>query len=196
MINKSLSLLVIRHLIVFLGAVLPLQLVGATTLLVYLPVHLWLLKHGYKESIKLPYLLRWFDNADLYVFRNTTKYLQVFSSGYWNLYVWLAWRNPLNYFGYKILGFTVTNKLRVLEESNNQYEVGDLKHDGEYKVLLEQEGKYYFEYYRVIKYAFQGVRKCIRIRIGWKIQRTIDLGLGEHVQWVCSFKILNSYTGV
>ena len=56
----------LKHTITFLFICLPLQLIGAILLLpaVY-----------YSRSPQLPYLLRWFDNADMYVERDASTYL-------------------------------------------------------------------------------------------------------------------------
>ena len=93
------------QILMFISIELPLQLIGAAVLLLYLPVHRALYKAEIIKDMKLPYLLRWFDNADMYIGRDTTTYAKVFASNLWTHYCWLAWRNPINYFEYLYLGY-------------------------------------------------------------------------------------------
>lgn len=150
----------------FLLISLPLQLIGSICLLVYLPFHRKKVKET-NSSIKLPYLLRWFDCADLYLEfkRNNTTYLKVYGSGFWSCYFWLAWRNPINYFSYKYLGFYLndfTKKSIVKQEGN----VKNKNHPGYYFIEIESNNKIYYEYY----YAFKFLKnKLFIFRLGWKI---------------------------
>src|ERR1043165_4732976 len=103
----------LRQALTWTSILLPLQLLGAIILLFYIPIHVYLIKTSLRRRIELPYVLRWFDNADLYVGRDTSTYLKVFGTGVWGLYVWLAWRNPLNYFGYKVLGQIIPHNVLI-----------------------------------------------------------------------------------
>ena len=177
----------IKHFLVWLLLITPLQLLGAVLLLIYLPIHLALINHNLRSSIKLPYFLRWFDNADQYVGRDTSTYIRVFNSGYYNLYTWLAWRNPLNYFGYTKLGVINTTN-NTLPDDN----IGDATglQEGTRNITVTIDGKEYFEYYYIKKY---GTNKCVRIRMGWKLAGTEP---GQISQWVFVISPYHSYKGV
>ncbi len=183
--NRIFACRFIKHLLCFVFVILPLQVFGAFILLLYLPVHLKLVKAGIKKSIKLPYLLRWYDNADLYVDRNSSTYLAVFGSGYWNLYCWLAWRNPLNYFGYTILGIIVPINLY---NSNIGDGIGQEPGFIQTEVVINE--KVYYEYYFIKKLD---TTHCIRIRIGYKLNGKRK---GDIAQWVFVISPYHSYNGI
>jgi len=199
------SLRFIRWLLTWLLILLPLQLIGAVLLLLYLPVHRALVRRGLSQSIKLPFLLRWFDNADLYVGRDTSVYLSKFGDAFWTHYTWLAFRNPLNYFGYVVLGFVAGDRVLTtfskfpsinLRADQEHCEIGDGSDDvpGLFTAELENNDKTYFEYYYIKKYNFFGTTKCIRVRIGHKIGSNTKPG--QHCQWVFVISPFHSYDGI
>lgn len=130
---------------------------------------------------KLPVILRWFDNADLYIDRDTSTYLNVIKSGWFNRYCWLAFRNPCNYFGYKILGFKSNFSIP-------RSPVGDSA--GYVPGLFYIEHSGYYEYYYIKKWS---ATKCFRFRMGWKLSNT---DAGDWVQRVFVIQPYKSYTGV
>jgi hypothetical protein len=81
-----------KHLGILLFICIPLEVIGWFILL---PVCYF---KG-TNIAPLPTYLKWFDNADQYVGRDTSTYEQVVKSDWFNRYVWLAYRNPINAFG-------------------------------------------------------------------------------------------------
>ena len=153
------------------------------------------------EIKKLPFLLRWFDGADQYFGRNTEVYDKVMRGNAWQKYCWLAWRNPLNYFGYRYLGFKISDKAEIVLDSrianNSRLQVGDgvNKCPGTVYIEIDSNGSKYFEFYKIVKYSFFGSTKCLRIRFGWKIgqDRPIESG---YCQWVFVISPFHSYNGI
>jgi hypothetical protein len=170
---------------------IPLQLVGIVVLAVYLPIHKFLVQKGIRKTVKLPYFLRWFDNADIYIGRNAETYLNVFGSTTYALYTWLAFRNPLNYFGYKVLGVEVNSVPKVIE-TNYQYLVGDNtgKTEGFFYQELTVRGKRYYEYYYIKKWS---PTKCLRFRLGYKFGKPY---FQYTVQQVIVLQFYKSYSGL
>ncbi len=177
----------IKHLVLFLVVLLPLQLVGAVILL---PVcYLY-------NNLPLPSLLRWFDGADQYVGRDTSVYDGVRKQGPWASYVWLAWRNPLNYFGYKVLGLDIQEIGETISDTPAwPVEIGD--GTGQSPGLFHAEyiinGKVYYEYYYIFKYT---QKLCLRFRMGHKLGHRVQLTKGRHVQFVGVISPFHSYDGI
>src|SRR5690606_22399774 len=96
---------------------------------------------------------------------------------------WLAIRNPINYFQYKVLGreLSVNNSIKKIK--------GDLKvgtHDwntrGYYYQEVENDGETLWELY-VVYPLFKNYH--FRLRMGWKIGGYFSRrSPGEHMQWV------------
>jgi len=194
----------LKHLAILLVVIFPLQAIGAVLLLLYLPIHRVLVSRDSSRSVKLPVLLRWFDNADLYVGRDTSVYLSKFGDTLWVHYSWLAFRNPLNYLGYAILGITIefpysqkstTWYAKEADLSTIPTDIGDGTGNapGLFYTELSSNGKTYFEYYYIKIYKFFGVLKCVRIRIGHKIGR--NASKGDHCQWVMVISPFHSFDG-
>ncbi len=199
----------LKHIGILLFVSIPLQLIGIILLAIYLPIHFQLIKRGLRSSVKLPIFLRWYDNADQYIGRDTSTYLQVFGSGLYNLYCWLAFRNPLNYFGYKVLG------LQILDENTSGTEhqtlgVSDLDQatlgalsvgdgygdiDGFRFTEITTSGRTYYEYYWIKKFSFKGLLYCIRFRLGYKIKGIRFLEMNQYIQQVIVLQI-KKYEGV
>lgn len=183
----------IKHLIIFLLILVPLQLTSIVALAIYLPIHLKLVSSGIKKSIKLPYLLRWFDNADQYIGRDVSTYLGVFGSGYSNLLYWLTLRNPLNYFGYVILGVQIKEPInQVLYTDLETIDVSDATggRPGLFYTDIIQDGKTYYEYYYIYKYS---ATKCFRFRMGHKLGLLLK---AKHAQFVGVLSPYHSYNGI
>lgn len=178
----------IKGLTTFIIVILPLQLVG---ILILYPV-------CYLVGPKpLPAFLRWFDNADQYIGRDTSVYFSVRDSGTANIYYWLAIRNPLNYFGYQVLGVTLSGtELQTLHTALDSINVGDGTNDHEGLLYSEvkQEDKTYYEYYYIKKYAIFKQIKCFRFRLGHKFTEISKNS--EHVQWCFIISPYHSYDGV
>lgn len=175
----------LKHALIWFCIILPLQLIGSILLAIYLPIHLQLIKRSIISSIKLPYLLRWYDNVDQYIGRDTSTYLAVFGSGVLNLYTWLAFRNPLNYFGWMILG--VMSDQDIADDN-----IGDSTGciEGTRHIEVTINNKSYYEYYYIKKL---NSTHCIRIRIGWKL---CDTKAGQIAQWVFVISPWHSYNGI
>jgi hypothetical protein len=179
---------------------LPIQLVGALALLVYLPLHrkkaakeLGTMKSG-REILQLPYLLKWFDNADIWVGRDYSTYNRIFFGDFWTHYNWLAWRNPTNYFEYAYLGVNITESIILTQfyESTN-YPIGDSTNhrQGWYYVEIMHKNKIYYEYYGILVYNIPGMSTplCIRFRMGWKLDQSTVQGKG----WAQQAFVINPF---
>ncbi len=172
-----------------------------------LPVGIALLFMSEKQK-KLPWFLRWFDNADQYVGRDTSTYYAVCERGYWARLTWLTLRNPLNYFGYVYLGFQwpEVNNLEVVDCDYAQENVSDNKQPGFYyaevKIKSKEKIDTYYEYYGIWPYLpfWRERRKenfeCIRYRLGWKIGAISRNHPGDPVQWVCVLTPFKTYKGI
>lgn len=177
---------------------IPLEILGIMILLIYLPLN--------PNVKKLPNWLKWFDGADQYFGRSTETYNFIMSSSWWDKYIWLAWRNPCNYFGYKYLGFdlgeeyNLTEFVKIVNSSYNPYINKDIG-DGEGCIpgFIYQEisanGKTYYEYYWIKAFKFRNEIKCIRFRMGYKLGQDIPLQSGR-IQEVTIFSPFHSYNGL
>lgn len=169
------------HLSLFLFILCPLQLLGG---IILLPTS-YLVKNN-----PLPTWLKWFDNADQYVGRDTSVYFAVRSSGWWNNYLWLAWRNPLNYFGYQVLGFIIQQGfIQTVYSGSANVGDGTGQLSGFYFSEVEQNGSTYYEYYFIIKYS---TTTCFRFRMGHKIGSALP---GVLCQFVGVISPYHSYNG-
>ena len=188
------TLQVIKHFLTFFFVLIPLQIAGILILPFILPfIH--------KDREYLPKSVRWFDNHEIY-FKNKDldglagpDYYReprgIYPFGphkYWKLlyyrYTWLAFRNPVNYFQYKVLGQPLEGEM-VLEETGT-YEI-DARY-GQYgthrATLKDFDGKVLaWEYYTVQPLFW---RFSLRFRMGWKIGKIDRAEVGEVFQWVLS----------
>jgi len=175
----------------FLCISIPLQLIGAVALAAYIPF-----SNPAGKDKCLPSALRWFDCADFYFNRDTSTYLRVIAAGKWARYCWLAWRNPINYFNYKYMGFYMDSKAKVTYEysSSPNEEIGDGTGDVPGLFVREiscTDGQYY-EYYYI--YQWPNMHTCFRFRLGWKIGQRKPLVSG-YVQDVFVVSPYHSYDG-
>lgn len=197
------ALRLLKHVVKFLVIEVPLQLIGAIVLLVYLPIHLKLVTNDPSKSIRLPYILRIYDNADMYVGRDYSTYRKVFGSGYWNLYCWLAWRNPLNYYSYVWDGVTPEKEAKLTyteivffknRTDNKRNEIGDNDCPGRELIEWRLDGKTYYEYYAIYPYTIFGYKKCLRFRLGYKLG--FNMAVGKPTQSVFVISPFHTYLGV
>ncbi len=194
----------LKHLALLFLVSIPLQLLGIILLAIYLPIHFQLIKCHLRKSIALPYLLRFFDNADPYVGRDNSTYLAVFGSGLFNTYSWLAFRNPLNYFGYKYLSIQPMTTIRFIKCSGSEDDIhgfmtrpiGDNDYAGTFHVEYLIDNKVRYEYYKIIPYTFRGVHKCIRLRMGHKMGLPYNMAIGKYCQHVTVISIYHSFSGL
>lgn len=184
----------VTQLLKFLIVVLPLMIAGwfiLAILLLFIP----------NNDTKLPALFRWFDNVDGYIGRDTSVFDAVCAQGWWARYCWMAWRNPINYFGYMYLGFQFTSGGKYLSVDPSQFNVGDTSQAGFRYIEYEQNdtsidaimlgGKIYYEYCYIKKWS---ATKCLRFRFGWKIVNNSN-PIGSYCQWVFVFQPHKAYTG-
>jgi len=169
------------------------------------------LKQGSKGSWKLPACLRWFDLADLYAEfnRNPITYLSmIVPNGWFAIYWYIAFRNPINYFTYKYLSFPL--HAAVVTNTTGDKEVGNSTgdHPGHYYVEVRNNvdntitykaySRIYYEYYYIKPYTmpFTKTRKCIRFRMGYKIGDPQTAKDGQIQQGVFTLNPFASYSGV
>jgi len=178
----------LRHTATFLFILLPLMIAGWILLLITLP-------YIRAEQRFLPRWLRWFDNADQYVGRDTSVYYMICDSGWWNRYTWLAWRNPINYFHYVYMGLKWKGGEAYLDYDPAGESVGDSSsdHPGFRHIEVRQNGLHYFEYYWIYRYPFKR-DVCFRYRLGWKISDTKNPP-GTISQWVFVISPWKKYSG-
>lgn len=197
----------------FLFISIPLQLIGSIALLVYLPIHRKNnpIRQGLPANVQmqLPKILRWFDNADIYpeIGRDYYTYTTIYMGSFWQHYTWLAWRNPINYFNYKYLGFRIPKSYKVIQRVQNPpsvNEIGDA-HDcipGYYYVEIETDSGTYYEYYYIFAYtSILGIYKlaapkCFRFRMGWKLGQDKIFIQDEWVQDVFVISPVRSFRGL
>ena len=180
------------HTLIFFCVLTPLKLVG----LLVLP---WVLLFVPRDREYLPKLFRWFDNQEYHyaidkldpeidglagdkLYRSQRNLRD--DSGFWKLwyerFIWLAIRNPVNYFQYAVLGLHVSAGYELLYHyttlpsdswklqvgnTKNMY-CGFARHDIRSYMKPKRD---YWEYYWVKPYNLFGTRRCIRLRMGWKI---------------------------
>ncbi len=180
----------IKYTVLF-SLILPLQLVGAIALLLVLPFY---------KGLKLPFFLRWYDSYDLYSDRDDSVYRSVIDKGWWARYVWLAWRNPLNYFHYHHLGLHWNGHEVYLRHNPDEDNVGDSTNDhpGLRHIEVEQiddlgNRHTYFEYYWIYVYPFNK-KVCFRFRLGHKIS-DLDNPAGSISQWVYVISPWKKFSG-
>lgn len=197
----------IKHLFMLFAMSLPLQVVGMLLIGIYLPIHRQIIKNNPSRGLKLPYCLRWFDNADIYLGRDTSVYTAVANGSLWNHWWWLAVRNPCNYFGYVVLGFLPRINITRRYYSATYYvedlhlndrltrEVGD--NGGKFPGFMIQEyeidGIIRYEYYLIYKWD---AAHCFRFRMGYKLGNSRQQDVGKWVQAVIVLQPWKSYSGM
>lgn len=185
----------VRHLCIFLFVCLPLMLAGVVVLLFVCPFMA-------KDRLQLPRLVKWFDIVDAWIGRDVSVIRKIYAGGWWSRYVYCAWRNPINYFGYYYLGlnwngaeeYTRYNPAEDKINTGNRQgfrhiEVRQPYWDAE---MVEWDRKYY-EYCLVWVYPF-AKPYCLYFRFGWKI---VDKNnpRGTTSQWVLTINPFCTFTG-
>lgn len=189
---KKFLIRLLINIVKFLFIALPLQLIGMIILAIYLPLN--------PKCRKLPDILAWFDGADQYVGRDTSVYDQVMAGELFLKWNWLAWRNPINYFGYKYLGFELRHPYVSTEyyrSPQGYQDIGNSHGDipGIYYEEITTESGVYYEYYYVHKYTMPLLKgKCFRFRMGWKLGQNLDMKEG-YVQEAFVISPFMSYSG-
>lgn len=176
----------IRNLAVLFCIALPLEISGWFILLV-------VLLFVPKTQLKLPRAFIWFDCADMYVGRDYSVYQAVCAQGYWARYLWLAWRNPCNYFGYTHLSFIFNSTGKYLIANPNEFNVGNTTGaipGFRYIEYVQNDGTYY-EYCWIKKW---NSAKCLRFRMGWKIENNSN-PINSYCQWVTVLQPYIDYSG-
>lgn len=167
------------NLLSFLLIQLPLQLIGIILLYPVCAVY---------PIGAFPALLRWFDSADPYVGRDTSVIRKVQAQSLYERYNWVAFRNPINYFAYKYLGFRFPEKTRYTLVGN--LDVGDSTGDEPgYRYLETDKGYYEYLYVKRI-----GLKSCFYFRLGWKLGGLKNKP-GSYCQQVFTISY-RSYSGV
>jgi len=192
----------VKHLSIYLLVLLPLELIGAVIGGLYLfftPLH----------KGALPKWLNWYNN-----------YHDEYPGEQWELYNWLFFRNPLNMFQYTYLGYTCPSWTLPTYVSYGGRGKKDWPHVRDSAVVIGspvgdglREGFQYIEYqhywhctllnprahitaysyYFIWKYTIQGVNKCVRFRLGHKLdEKPVP---GKTYQWVLTFSPGTTYTG-
>lgn len=179
----------IKWSLVFIGTCF-LQLAGA---LILLPV-VYLQPIG---TLRIPSYLKWLDAADSYLGRDTSVYQAVSNSGKWNRYTWLAWRNPINYFNFAILGFQIKNSIthQYNYQSVEGAQIGNStgQQPGRQHSEADIDGDIRFQYLLIYRYSST---RCIRFIMGHKIDRTYRLRFGEWIPWRLTFNPFCTYSGI
>lgn len=190
----------LKHAFTFFFIMVPLMITGWLLLpfvLLFTP----------KDREYLPYYVRWFDNHDYHFPQNSGAFIDGLAGSphhrlsngltsdspwhklLWERYVWLGWRNPVNYFQYKHLGVKIKeNKMLDYDWSYTGYpNIERINNkNGFYKLYFRNKytGKKGFEYYRVMSVPFFSDTHYFRIRFGWKIRSPLDRKAGDVQQWV------------
>lgn len=123
----------------------------------------------------------WFGNAK---WGDGTLHPSHTTHNYWQRLMWLCWRNPINNFQC----ITLAAKVRESYDIEGDIGVDDLTHGGWYKIRMG----FFYEYCSVRPYQLFG-KRCIRVRIGWKIK---DKKIGDLCQFAFIVNPIEPYRGV
>ena len=178
----------IKHLGILLFISLPLELAGIFILSIVVPYV------SLKGQEKLPRAFKWFDSFDLYSDRDRSVYRSIIAQGPFKQYCWLALRNPLNYFGYVVLGFKF-NRGELYYYGQGDINVGDSAGKGPGLLIMElrnrtTETTEAYEYYFIHRWS---ATKCFRFRLGYKIGLSNQDGM--YIQQVLVCQLYKSYSG-
>lgn len=182
------------HLATFFCVMLPLMVMGVFVLAIIIPFQ-------WKGDYYLPKWAILWDNADGYIGRDSSVYRMICDMGKWPRYKWLAFRNPINFAGYKLFGMEWTPNCDYVRYNPAEEKVGDGTRPGFKYIEVEKwEGccgvirkKVYFEYYLIYQYPF-AKRYCLRFRCGHKIGNKNNPP-GSVSQWVLVLNFFQPYTG-
>jgi len=183
----------------FIFIEIPLQLAGAILLLPLCAIY---------DIGKLPRIFRYFDSADPFVGRDTSVIDSVSQLGWWAKYSWLAWRNPINYFEYTVLGFQFSAHFFAIltdsppETSHDGIRIAEVGTStgsvpGFFQAEIQLDKDIYYEYYWVYKYQLSVLKgKCFRFRIGHKIGHPRQNRQGSWCQHVLTINPFATYYGI
>lgn len=101
------------------------------------------------------------------------------TTGYWQEFAWLVWRNPVN--NLMAITLAVKQKPYILVGDSG---IGEKYRGGFYRIYM---GKFW-EYYWIKPYG----KRCIRARIGWKIN---GKSLNERCEFVFTITPWKEYLG-
>jgi hypothetical protein len=104
-------------------------------------------------------------------------------SGYFAAWNWLVIRNPVNNL---MSGFLSVKQAGYIIDGNRS--IGEKVRGGSYWCFMGNV----WEYYSITPYNFFG-RRCIRIRIGWKINGN---DVAELAPYVFAFNPIKQYSGI
>lgn len=104
--------------------------------------------------------------------------------GYWQEWKWLVWQNPVN--NLMAITLAISGKTYVVSGDEG---IGDKLKPGFYAIRMG----WAWEYYWIKPYKILGKRRCIRVRLGWKIYGTSRGDLCPYVWAINPFK---EYSGV
>lgn len=124
----------------------------------------------------------WFGNAKWGKGDQNPAYLG--KTGYWNAFNWLVIRNPINNFS----SFELSTESKPYTATGNE-NIGDKIAGGLYSIKM---GKFW-EVYWIKPYTLFGTKRCIRLRFGWKISKTVP---GSLCQFVFAPNPFKPYLGV
>lgn len=163
----------LKYVSIYLFILLPLELLG-----VLLGAIFFILKPDYIGP--LPKYLNWYNN-----------YHEEYPDSGWKLYYWLFIRNPLNNFQYTYFGIRCLPNTLILSIGKP---VGDGLREGyEYIDYSVATNTYAFSYYYIKAYILFGKRKCVRFRLGHKLDEEVHPN--KMYQWVLIFSPYTNYTG-
>ena len=153
----------IKHIIVWILVELPLTLIGIPVLaiaLLFIP----------REATELPRYLKWFDSWDVGLQGNGRYYDELKDkTGWWGRFNWLALRNPINYFNYKVMG--------CKPDSGYMWYIktGDLSSYTE----VSSGNKIYYEYFYEKPYTVFNSQRIFHFKLGWKFGGRAHKGVYE-----------------
>ena len=107
------------------------------------------------------------------------------TKGFWQEFNWLVLRNPVNNFHTQTLAVTASPYV-----INGDETIGDKIAGGFYEVLRLKRFRFW-EYYWIKPYSVFGARRCIRVRIGWKLHDCAD----SKAAFVFAINPFKKYTG-
>ncbi len=140
--------------------------------------------------VAIALLTKW--DGTTYYFGNTkyprskvaTHYAAPTGGAYWKDLVWYAWRNPV----YNLNAHIICAKMRQPYLVAGNEEIGNAVAPGFYDIIMWG----FWEYYWIKTYKVFGSKRCIRVRLGWKISKNS----GDTAEYVCSINPWKKYTGI
>lgn len=105
-------------------------------------------------------------------------------SGFWAAFIWLMWRNPVDNLCARVLALRLRNYTHSGDAA-----VGDKIAGGFYAIKMG----WAWEYYWVKPYTVFGSRRCVRVRLGWKIYQA---AAEYFCPYVCAFNPWKPYSGL